>query len=53
MYGLYEKDGILRFVNPDREAYLEYKELFSLNSTNFCLINLIENTNKKIILFLI
>ena len=39
MYGLYDIDGILRFVTSDREACLEYAELFELNSTDFCLMN--------------
>ena len=43
MYGLYDKDGILRFVNSDKRACLDYAELFELNSTYFCLINLIDN----------
>ena len=47
MYSLYDKDGILRFVNSDREACLDYAELFELNSTNFCLMNLIENIDKE------
>ena len=46
MYGLYDKDGILRFVNSDREACLDYVELFELNSARFCLMNLIENIDK-------
>ena len=52
MYGLYDRDGILRFVNSDKEACIDYAELFELNSTNFCLINLVENINieKEIIL---
>ena len=40
MYGLYDKNGILRFINPDEEACLEYIELFELGSTNFILENL-------------
>ena len=47
MYGLYDKDGILRFVNSDREACLDYAELFELNSAQFCLMNLIENIYKE------
>ena len=47
MYGLYDKDGILRFVNSDREACLDYVELFELNSAQFCLMNLIENINRE------
>ena len=47
MYGLYDKDGILRFVNSDREACLDYAELFEMNSAHFCLMNLIENIDKE------
>ena len=47
MYGLYDRDGILRFVNSDRKACLDYAELFELNAANFCLMNLIENIDKK------
>ena len=46
MYCLYDKDGILRFVNSDREACLDYAELFDFNSAHFCLMNYIENTAK-------
>ncbi len=46
MYGLYDKDGILRFLNSDREACLDYARLFKLNSANFCLMKLIENVDK-------
>ena len=45
MYGLYDRDGILRFVNSDKDACIDYAELFELNSTNFCLMNLVENMN--------
>ena len=57
MFGLYDRDGILRFVNSDREACLDYAELFELTSVDFCLIkidrekninlvqNLVENNN--------
>ena len=47
MYGVYDRDGILRFVNSDREACLDYAKLFELNSTQFCLMNLVENINKE------
>ena len=40
MFGLYDRDGILRFVNSDRKACLDYAELFELKSTNFSLMNL-------------
>ncbi len=48
MYGLYDKDGILRFVNSDRDACFDYAELFEMNSAHFSLMNLIENKDKKI-----
>ena len=47
MYGLYDRDGILRFVNSDIEACQDYAELFELNSAQFCLMNLIENIYKE------
>ncbi len=40
MYGLYDKQGILRFVDPDKDACLAYAELFELSSTNYCLMDL-------------
>ena len=47
MYGLYDRDGILRFTNSDKEACLDYAELFELNSSHFCVMNLIENFEKE------
>ena len=47
MYGLYDKDGILRFVNSDREACLDYAALFELNSANCCLMNLLDSIDKE------
>ena len=52
MYGLYDEDGILRFVNSDREACLNYAELFELNSAYFCLMNLLENIDKENVIYL-
>ena len=46
MYCLYDKEGILRYVNSDRDACLDYAELFDLNSANFCLMNLVESEDK-------
>ena len=40
MYGLYDKEGILRFVDSDKDACIAYAELFELGSTNYCLIEL-------------
>ena len=46
MYGLYDKEGILRFVDSDKDACIAYAELFELGSTNYCLIDLTRNTTK-------
>ena len=43
MYGLYDKEGILRFVNSDKDACIAYAQLFNLNSTDYCLMNLLDN----------
>jgi len=50
MYGLYDKEGILRFVDSDKDACIAYAELFELGSTNYCLMDLayeekLKNTN--------
>ena len=47
MYGLYDKEGILRFVDPDKDACLAYAELFDLGSTNYCLMDLANNIQKE------
>ena len=47
MYGLYDKEGILRFVDSDKDACIEYADLFQLGSTNYCLIDL-TNDSKEI-----
>ena len=46
MYGLYDKEGILRFVDSDKEACIAYAELFELGSTNYCLMDLANNIKK-------
>ena len=46
MYGLYDKEGILRFVDSDKEACIAYAELFELSSTNYCLMDLASNMKK-------
>ena len=51
MYGLYDKEGILRFVDSDKDACIAYAELFELGSTNYCLMDLvndIENGNTNL-----
>ena len=47
MYGLYDKEGILRFVDSDKDACIAYAELFELGSTNYCLIDLAKDTKSK------
>ena len=47
MYGLYDKEGILRFVNSDKDACIAYAELFELGSTNYCLIDLANDPKKN------
>jgi len=46
MYGLYDKEGILRFVDSDKDACIAYAELFELESTNYCLMDLANDTTK-------
>ena len=46
MYGLYDKEGILRFVDSDKNACIAYAELFELSSTNYCLMDLANDTKK-------
>ena len=45
MYGLYDKEGILRFIDPDKDACIAYAELFELGSTNYFLMDLATDTN--------
>ena len=46
MYGLYDKEGILRFVDSDKDACIAYAELFELGSTNYCLMDLANDPKK-------
>ena len=46
MYGLYDKEGILRFIDQDKEACIAYAELFELGSTNYCLMDLTRDSKK-------
>ena len=43
MYGLYDTDGILRFVGGDQEACFAYAELFEMQAIECCLIDLPES----------
>ena len=47
MYGLYDRDGVLRYINSDKKACLDYAKLFELNSTNYSLMNLIDIIDKE------
>ncbi len=47
MYGLYDKEGILRFIDSDKDACIAYAELFELGSTNYCLMDLANDSNKR------
>ena len=46
MYGLYDKEGILRFVDSDKDASIAYAELIELGSTNYCLMDLANDSEK-------
>ena len=46
MYDLYDKEGILRFVDSDKDACIAYAELFDLGSTNYYLIYLANDTKE-------
>ena len=46
MYGLYDKEGILRLVDSDKAACIAYAELFELGSTNYCLMDLANDAKK-------
>ena len=48
MYGLYDREGMLRFVDSDKDVCIAYAELFELGSTNYCLMNLEQDTQKVI-----
>ncbi len=49
MYGLYDKEGILRFVDTDKDACIAYAELFELGSTSYCLMDLANDDTNKVI----
>ena len=46
MYGLYDKEGILRFLDSDKDVCIAYAELLELGSTNYCLMDLANDTKK-------
>ena len=45
MYGLYDREGILRYVNSDKDACLEYAALFELNDNSYSLLSLNDTRN--------
>ena len=47
MYGLYDREGFLRFIDPDKDACIAYAELFELSSTNYCLMDLAYDSKKN------
>ena len=47
MYGLYDYNGVLRFTNSDKEACLDYAQLFDMNSAHCCLMNLVASIDKE------
>ena len=47
MYGLYDREGILRYVNSDKDACLEYAALFELNDKSYSLLSL-NNTGEEL-----
>ena len=47
MYGLYDREGVLRFIDPDKDACIAYAELFELSSTHYCLMDLAYNSKKS------
>ena len=40
MYGLYDREGILRYVNSDKDACIAYAELFNLNAQSYLLMSM-------------
>ena len=42
MYGLYDQEGILRYVNSDKDACIAYAELFDLEAQSYLLLSLHE-----------
>ena len=43
MYGLYDKEGILRYINSDKDACIAYAELFDLDAQSYSLMSLHES----------
>ena len=43
MYGLYDREGILRYINSDKDACIAYAELFDLKAQSYSLLSLNES----------
>ena len=48
MYVIYDKDGVLRFFNSDREACIDYAKLFELNSAHYYFMDLIVSIDTEV-----
>jgi len=48
VYGLYDTDGLLRYVCQDREACLAYAELFNLPSIECSLLDIPEPNRVRV-----
>ena len=42
MYGLYDREGILRYMNSDKDACIAYAELFDLKAQSYSLMSMNE-----------
>ena len=47
LFGLYDKEGILRFTCTDKEACIAYAKLFNLSSIEFSLMPLLESNEDE------
>ena len=47
MHGLYDTDGILRYVGSDKDACLAYAELFELQDSTYSLMALPDDEKIK------
>ena len=48
MFGLYDTDGILRFIGADKEACMAYAELFELPTAACSLMSLPETELQEV-----
>ena len=52
LYGLYDTEGILRYIGENPEDCLEYAALFDLKTVEYCLIPLVgqKSHNEKLLI---